>query len=746
MNWRRLLAATVLAASAASAYVLACGPFLTEYLSVRRVHPAHSDAYRQGKVGVVRPRFARRYLVQAYRSFTGQPALPQLVQDEPPPDISPAESVVTQWLAFRATVVNDPLAKVRRILVDRRLPEYQWFTNCVDDAFVTAIKTGKARVAQYGAGSTGAREWFAAQDAVFENCDGVSGSDPVLPSPAPAGADATTRADRAYQTAAAYFYAMRYDEAATRFRAIAADSSSPWRPYGHYLAARAMIRNATVPAVAALDPYLVPAQEDLRRTLTDPSAAALHASARGLLDFIAVRARPVERLRELSASLSAAPTVTGQQVTDYRRLMDRLLGDTTEFEYASIGRRQAIAESSDMNDWILAMQGTGQPAVDRILTRWRDTGQVQWLIAGLWQVPPAQAETAGLLRAAATVKPTSPAFPTVSFLRARALFLGGNRDAARAALAELPSRPGEGFEAETINLLAALRMASAATFEEFLRHAPRTIVSAQDDGPAAGPPPAKAPPVFDEDAALVFSQQLPLARLVEASTLEILPGRLRLRVASAAFARATMLKNEKAMLAVAPVLRTLAPSLAPDVERVESAASPDARHREAIRLLLRTPGLRASVYGQEDHIALEAREPPRTFDHTFRRNWWCSFAPDGRERGVAHDGEILALVYGSREVAPPAFLTAADVTSAAKELTTLAALGTAPNYLAAEAVKWARENPKDPDAAEALAHAVEGTRWGCTDQQTTAASRTAFQTLHRLFPKSEWARKTKYWY
>ena len=279
MNWRRLLAATVLAASAASAYLLACGPFLTEYLSVRRVHPAHPDAYTQGNVGVVRPRFARRYLVQAYRRFTGQPALPQLVADQPPPDVSPAESA-TQWLALRATAVNDPLAKVRNILVDRRLPEYQWFTNCVEDAFVTAIKTGKARIAQYGAGSAGAREWFVAQDAVFENCDGISGSDPVLPPPAPAGADATTRADRAYQTAAASFYAMRYDEAAKRFRANGADSSSPWRPYGHYLAARAMIRNATVPAVAALDPYLVPAKEDLRRTLNDPSAAALHASAR----------------------------------------------------------------------------------------------------------------------------------------------------------------------------------------------------------------------------------------------------------------------------------------------------------------------------------------------------------------------------------------------------------------------------------------------------------------------------------
>jgi len=76
----------------------------------------------------------------------------------------------------------------------------------------------------------------------------------------------------------------------------------------------------------------------------------------------------------------------------------------------------------------------------------------------------------------------------------------------------------------------------------------------------------------------------------------------------------------------------------------------------------------------------------------------------------------------------------------------LSALGTAPTYLAREAVKWAVASPADMDAAEALAQAVEGTRWGCADGTTTAASRAAFQTLHRLFPKTEWARKTRYWY
>ena len=109
---------------------------------------------------------------------------------------------------------------------------------------MSAVRTLTARVAQYGESSPQARDWIRAQNAVFSNC---SGDSLVLPEPAPASADPLTRADRAYQAAAAYFYGLHYDEAVTRFRAIAGDTSSPWRPYGRYMAARALIRQAVVP-------------------------------------------------------------------------------------------------------------------------------------------------------------------------------------------------------------------------------------------------------------------------------------------------------------------------------------------------------------------------------------------------------------------------------------------------------------------------------------------------------------------
>jgi len=53
---------------------------------------------------------------------------------------------------------------------------------------------------------------------------------------------------------------------------------------------------------------------------------------------------------------------------------------------------------------------------------------------------------------------------------------------------------------------------------------------------------------------------------------------------------------------------------------------------------------------------------------------------------------------------------------------------------------------QDPRVPEALHLAVRSTRYGCTDDNTTKFSKQAFQLLHKNYPKSEWAAKTKYWF
>ena len=735
MNVRRLVGGAVLAAAATTSYGIACGPWFTEYRTVETIAPAHRDPFAEGNVGVVRPHFARRYLVQAYRRFSGQPPLPNLVAPARAAfDVNPPPTPEDLWLEWR-TAIAGPAPRPGR---DRNIGNYQSIDNCLDDAFVTALRTGKARLAQWGSSSAALRDWARAQDAVFANC---SGGPLVLPEPAPSNADVLIRADRAYQTAAAYFYATQFDEAAKRFQAIAADATSPWRAYGRYLAGRALIRQGTLPEKPVLT-TLTAAEAELRRVIADPAAAALHQSARGLVDFIAIRTRPLDRLNTLATALSSDRAVTNQQVIDYQRLMDRLVGDVTEYDYESIAAPHETTRATPVNDWVTVLQGTGSAAGERAVAQWTRTRDLPWLIAALWKAPADHVQSPALLTAAASVERSSPAFATVAFLRVQRLAARGALNEARALLATLPTAPEPGFEAETINLLAAQRMKLARSLDDFVRHAARTTVG-EYDGMASSPPP-KPFPMFDADAGVLFSQKLPLTSLVSAVRSAILPQRLRLRVATAAFVRALLLRRYDEARELAAIIRPMTPALRADLDRFMAATTVADRHVAGIRLLLRTPGLRASVIGEEDDQMPRSGEPARKFDHTFRRNHWCSFAPDGAERRLP-GSHLLTLVY-PEGVAFPAFLSAAEIAAVERELSALAALGPAPTYLAIEAVKWARARPKDLDAAEALAQAVEAGRWGCTDETTRAASRSAFQTLHRIFPGSEWARRTKYWY
>src|SRR5262249_11469333 len=296
------------------------------------------------------------------------------------------------------------------------------------------------------------------------------------------------------------------------------------------------------------------------------------------------------------------------------------------------------------------------------------------------------------------------------------------------------------------------RFMLARSMDELLAFAPRFVVSERldmsswrDSDENTEPGPLKRDPVFDDDAAAAFSRLMPLTRLVEAPTSTRLPPRLRPRVPSAACPRAWMLTRRDEALKIAPVLRALSPSAAAALQRFESAAPAD-QHIAGLRLLLRTPGLRANVKGVEDDEDYNEKELSRTFNHLFQRNWWCALGKDARDWPSA-DSELLTALYRSANVPPPPFLSADERAAVAREREALAKPGTAAIYLADEAVVWAKSRPQDLDPAEALAHAVEGTRWAsCGDPATSASSREAFQTLHKLFPKSEWARKTRYWY
>ena len=728
--WRRALAWGIAVAVAGTAVVLACGPFFTDLRTVREGAPADRTRYARGELGVVKPTFARRYLVQAYRTLGG---VAPLSPDDRPVGTEPAGTLPSQrWRDLQARQLPAAAAKaLKPISTDRIGADYSSFTNCLEAAFARALDTYAERTARYGARSREAGDWLAAQAAVFQNC---AAGPLVLPPAAAFETDALMKADRDYQTAAAYFYATQYDEAAGRFRAISSNAASPWRPLGRYMAARALIRSATVPSPTPKDAAqrLGAAERELQATLADRDAAALHASARGLLAVIAARARPIERLHELSARIATAPAVTPQDLVDYTWLMDLALGETPAGTPPL--DPAAVIKGDDLTDWIVATQKGGT----RALERWRETRSERWLVAALWTTGASDGNMPALIAAAAQVPRTSAAFPTAAFLRVRALIQRNDLAGARAALAALPDAPGAGFDAETINLLRGARMTVAATLDDLLAAAPRAVVSV-DSGDGANVAGPFTKPVWDHDVAAVFNRRMPLEHLVAAAESTRLPPRLRQRVAQAAFTRAVLLDRPQHGTRAARVLAALAPAMRGDLGRYVAATDSAARKRIATLTLLRTPGLSIDVHGLDDDQSYLRDTPSRQFGHAFPRNWWC---------GVVDPGVAGAARFLTGAVPFPPFVSEAERRETASELEALAATGSPRASLAAASIEWARARRTDPEAAEALALVIEGWRWSRCDSDPPKSDlpRQAFALLHRQFPDSEWAAKTKYWY
>jgi hypothetical protein len=730
------LAAAVLALSlVGAARPEACGYAPSVVLFVNPLVPYDEAAFAGGRLDIVQPTYARWHLAQAYRVLTRGFAQTPRAGERPE---YPRESGVRSWLETRARVPN--AEALTNLDTSRRGGSYDWFENCANDALLTAAETLEARISTFGLQSAELADWLRAQDRVFQNCGDKA--EIVLPEPAPAAAPPLVRADRAYQVAAAHFYATDFTTAERLFETIAADTASPWRPWGRYLAARAVLRRAMLKTDD--DRYadvMAEAEAKLRAIAPDGAAGDMRARAERLADYTAARYREVERLHELSRSISTAPEIDWQTMRDYTWLMDALVDPGGPSAYEGIRDRDALLEADDLTDWILSLQSIGDEASRRAVTRWKQSGHVHWLLAAIWRITPDDPDAAAVLRAAADVPRSSPAYLTLAFRRVQLLASAGKRADARRVLSQIdlndPAVPPT-----SANLFRAQAFMLAPTFEDLLANAPRAGVLEYRAGYAWPERVASRPDLLDVDGGRVFTTRLPLSLLVKAAQSDTLPDKVRADIAGAAWTRAVLLDRPVDGKAVAPVLARLLPGIKEHLEPYLRAATAADRHYAAVLLLLRFPEMRAYVPASSFGFDVLRHLQPGDPVHSFGSNWWCSFASGFSQEWIPSRTESLV----SSEAGRPEFLTTAERDETLRELQRLAALGTAPNYLADEAVKWARARPKDIRAAEALARAVEGTRWGCPDESTGRFSQRAFQTLHKLFPATSWARKTKYWY
>ena len=643
------------------------------------------DRFAAGELGVLQPTWARAYLAVAYRNLAGLP----LGKEERSAVLAywkgedAASAGGSAWTAARTAATGQERLNVN----GERWVGFTSYVNCGDDAFRRAAETLQAYVGRYGKDAPETRSWLSAQEVVFSNC---SDEKPAIPDALPASSPAPLRADRDYQIASASFYAGRLEAARERFDAIANDATSPWGSIAPYLAARAVLRQATLgdgERSASLR-LLTEARRRLLAVRDGASTAELRRWSEGLLRFVDLRLDPEARVAAAADDVLKPPSEPAFAVSlrYYRDLLFRVLG------FAFEGRPGYRPDpSDDLTSWIVAFQTTGAAGLELALEGWTRTHTGAWLAATLAKIPPDHPRYAEIAEAARRYPRTAPGGLHVAYHLADLETRAGRNAEARKIVSESIARARAAGESAR-NLFLDLELRNAATFEEFVSAAPRRAVYGDSAGGGE---------VFDEAGQAVLDRYFPLDLLVRFFEESSLEPSARENFRKVVLSRAVLLGR-----------RDVAQRMEGLVAGAPSLGGPEWRVGAALDVLLKDSGMRPYV----------------VLDPDFSIAWWCPMpAPKGP---------------GS----PPRFLTPADGDAARKELAALDGIGAAASWFCREALAFADRRPDDPRAPEFLAGAVRATREGCADAETRALSKAAFRRLHARYPDSPWAKRTKFWF
>jgi len=691
------------------------------------------ERYLAGHLGIIDPAHERAYRYVAWRYLSGQgldaasrEAVATYWRTERPATEPYDRPSFELWRAARARVPGVkyiyapyPNRTIRKTVdgVERWI----FYDNCLDDTFRTAARTLDDRIGTLGADAEIVRAWVAAQDQVFSNCEnGESIPEPLTdPAPPPAGAD------RAYQIAAAHFYAGHFEAAERQFRAIAQDETSPWKAMAAYLIGRALVRQGTVDEPEHRE-RLEAAVAHLRGVLADASLVEVHRPAERLVGYALLELDPIARQRELAASLRA-PRLgppAGDTLFDYLWLLRREERRSSSHSWP-LGREQLLSpgrivtaeeppEPEEMGAWIIEADPVGH---------WRRARSLPWLVAALPFTHPLQPEFGELLAAAERVPPDSPAYLTVAYHRIRLMIAQERFDDARRELDRLlAARDGE-LSLGDRNRLLVLRTPLATDLGEFLRLAqkvPADVV--YEDGSETPIPPddplarLRGQPMLDDYSAYVLGRDFTPAMLLEAVRRDELVPRLRADVARAAWVRALMLGEYEVAGEVGPLVAQLVPELRDEVDAMR-AAPPAAREFTLAFMLLRRSELQPDV---------------ATGVETPWAAWLCTAAED-KPSLVRRDTPLLS------------FLTAEQRAAAAAMRERLWSLQPGQLWLGRTVLAWAEAHSDDARVPKALHRVVQQSREGCTRDGSTMVQ-AAFRRLHRRYPHSAWTAKTPYWH
>lgn len=708
--------------------------------------PAEQDAFYGGNPGILMGRAPWARLFAAWRMLHGLAVGVAAGRTLALPCCgggwTSADEAKQTWVEARSAVGGVTPLKPYEIDVFRSVGDFVSVPTCFSDAFTTAARALRERIAVHGTDDPWVRAWVDGQDAVFAACSGDAGL-PALAGDAPDW----LRADHAYQAAAVALYTRDFGDAEQRFDAIAADPASPWRGLAPYLAARAAV-DAALPRGEAAG-Y---AHARGRLAALAPADAYGHGDLAALSGALAFRERPDARRRDL-ASMLAGPALGANVAADFkdsRRLGQSPAGEPGFLDWIAVFGRAPDQPEAVWFDHYLADQvwTSDAEALGHALMRWKATGDPAWLIAAMaWSAPGEAA--ADLVAASRLIPGDHPAFLTALYHRVR-LAGTGDEAATRGELDAALARPD--LSLTTHNLLRAERVMVARDLADLGRLAPRESPCVDADGGEKGcvaddymmefvAASTLRPDVRFGDEAAAILDRLPLQDRSGLAEGDVLPAPLRLDLGLTTWVRAVLMQDFVTADRLAGLLRGLLPQMEAEWAAFLAARPGEDKRFAAWFILAKLPGADVDLRG--------GYVRPQGAVGAFEGHWhdWQYGPASARPvQPGAVTGDVVCFGMCGPGAFPfhvPGFAAAAADGVAKERGRFLPADPEAAGSVWEDVLAYAKAHPRDPRSAEALYWLVRVSRFG------TGHNRSSFRAwvlLHKRYPASSWAVASKYFY
>lgn len=460
---------------------------------VYRMHPdLDMKSFAAGKLGIPEPQHARIYLYNVYRHVSGTPL--NAAEQRAWGEVWEVRADARYW-----PQQGRPAVRI-----------WDGTTRSHGDPSEVRAAALAERVKRYGESSDIVR--YFRENASRE---------------LPANAPLLARQDRAYLRAAGVFHQQRYDEAAALFEAIAADTASPWRAWGAYLAGRSLLWHArSAMRETDYDVRLRLAAARLRKVVDDPVLAPMHDHAERLLTRCLVRYATKEGLERVGRRLMSSRR-TGLRASDLFVYLDAF--------------DEKLAPMDPLSLWLRAFQSRHLPSLER---GWKETQNRAWMLALISVTPSYRAD---LVDAALAVPSAAAGAEALHFHAGRLLAQNGEFERARKIFDGLTPRL-EGFPSAK-NRVAILRAQVSPTLDEFLSLAAKPVILDTDElDEREWSQNVKSPPLLDATAVWQMHNSIPAALL--GARVDSLPVHLREPVSAAVRVRTALLAGPSDLFVV----------------------------------------------------------------------------------------------------------------------------------------------------------------------------------------------------